>query len=83
MIVLHKKRIVFIASCFVFSICAFYLFQNNNFNKDTQSIETVSLPVSNKVIVLDARTWNSRWRRLLIEVNTLKAINSNNSIKTK
>ncbi len=61
MIVLHKKRIVFIASCFVFSICAFYLFQNNNFNKDTQSIETVSLPVSNKVIVLDARTWNSRW----------------------
>lgn len=60
MIVLHKKRIVFIASCFVFSICAFYLFQNNGLNKETKSVETVSLPVSNKVIVLDARAWNTR-----------------------
>lgn len=60
MIVLHKKRIIFIASCFVFSICTFYLFQNNSLNKEIQSVETVSLPVSNKVIVLDARTWNSR-----------------------
>lgn len=59
MIVLHKKRIIFIVSCFIFSICTFYLFQNNSLNEEFQSVETVSLPVSNKVIVLDARTWNS------------------------
>lgn len=59
MIVLRKKRLIFILSCFVFSIFAFYLSQNNSI-KSEKTIDTVSLPVSNKVIVLDARTWNSR-----------------------
>ena len=53
MIVLKKKRLIFILSCFVFSIFAFYLFQNDS-NKYEEAIDTVSLPVSNKVIVLDA-----------------------------
>lgn len=60
MIVLHRKRIIFIVSCFIFSICSFYLFQNNNLDSEKQSVQTVSLPVSNKVIVLDARAWNAR-----------------------
>ncbi len=57
MIILHKKRIIFVLSCFIFSIFAFYLFQNNDLKEST--VETVSLPVSNKVIVLDARSWNT------------------------
>ena len=53
MIILRKKRIIFILSCFIFSVCAFYLFQSKESNLG-ETIETVSLPVSNKVIVLDA-----------------------------
>lgn len=59
MIVLRKKRLIFILSCFVFSIFAFCLSQNNSI-KSEKTIDTVSLPVSNKVIVIDARAWNSR-----------------------
>ncbi len=59
MIVLRKKRLIFILSCFVFSIFAFCLSQNNSI-KSEKTVDTVSLPVSNKVIVLDARTWYSR-----------------------
>lgn len=54
MIVIRKRRIIFVLSCFVFSIFAFYLFQANNKYELTK--ETVSLPISNKVIVIDARS---------------------------
>ena len=56
MIVLNKKRLVIITSCLLISIFAFML----SSSKKNDVIETVSLPVSGKTIVLDARTWNSR-----------------------
>lgn len=59
MIILRKKRLIFILSCFVFSIFAYCLSQNNSI-KNEKTIDTMSLPVSNKVIVIDARAWNSR-----------------------
>lgn len=51
MIILDRKRIIFILSCFIFSVFSFYLFIGQ---RDNNTIETVSLPVSNKVIILDA-----------------------------
>lgn len=70
MIVLRKKRLIFILSCLVFSIFAFCLSQNNSI-KNEKTVDTVSLPVSNKVIVIDARAWNSRERELLINPNQI------------
>lgn len=64
MIVLNKKRLVIITSCLLISIFAFML----SSSKKNDVIETVSLPVSGKTIVLDARTWNSRWLRWNVEV---------------
>lgn len=60
MLVLNGKKIKY----FVVGIFAMFLviavainskIENNNF------IETVSLPVSGKVVVVDARTWNPWW----------------------
>ena len=62
MIILNKKRIVFLTLSFVFSIC-FYSFSNfenktdinftnKNINKDITS--TSSIPSANHVVILDA-----------------------------
>ena len=32
---------------------------NKNDNIDVETVQTVALPVDNKVIILDARSWNS------------------------
>ena len=58
MIVLHKKRLILIGSFLCLSLTAFSL--KSAFNKP-KIVATVNLPVSNKVIVLDARSWSSRW----------------------
>lgn len=52
MIVLNRKRLIAILSMVCISIFAF-TFQ---IAKEEKTVETVSLPVSNKVIVIDART---------------------------
>lgn len=57
MIVLSKKRLKFIFGVVVVSIISVGLTYNIQKEK---SIETVALPVSNKVVVLDARTWQPR-----------------------
>lgn len=51
MIVLRKKRILLVLACVVLSICFINIGQNL---KNKVALPTVSLPVSNKVIVLDA-----------------------------
>lgn len=51
MIVLHKKRLILITTMICISLTVFLV--NGSLPK-TQTIETVNLPVSNKVIVLDA-----------------------------
>lgn len=52
MIVLRKKRILLVLSCIMVSLCVGVAIMPN-LNKQ-KTVETVSLPVSNKVIVLDA-----------------------------
>ncbi len=56
MIVLNKKRLGIIASILIIAVFVF-TFQTAKVEK---TVQTVSLPVSNKVIVLDARTWKAR-----------------------
>ncbi len=56
MVVLNKKRLVIITSCLLVSIFTFMLSSSSK----SKVLETVSLPVSGKTIVLDARSWNSR-----------------------
>ena len=55
MIILSKKRILLVVGTLAVAMFAF-VFQTANVNK---SVQTVALPVSNKVIVLDARTWKT------------------------
>lgn len=50
MIILNKKRLILIITCVFVSIFTFML---TNF-KESDIIETVNLPVSGKIIVLDA-----------------------------
>lgn len=51
MIVLHKKRLVIIGSLLCLSLTVFSL---KSAFVTPKTVETVNLPVSNKVIVLDA-----------------------------
>ena len=51
MLILRKKRIFFIIAMITVSISTFLI---SNKNKDTDILQTVSLPVSGKTIVLDA-----------------------------
>lgn len=50
MIILNRKRLAIILSCMIIAVFAF-TFQVADQNK---TVQTVTLPVSNKVIVLDA-----------------------------
>ena len=54
MLIVNKKRILIIFICLMISISFTKLKEKN------RTIETVALPVENKVIVIDARTWNTR-----------------------
>lgn len=59
MIVLNKKRLLLVASSVFMSILIF-MFSVQNINDKNDYIATVSLPVSGKVVVVDARTRSSR-----------------------
>lgn len=54
MLIFNKKRILIIFICLMISISFTKIKEKN------KTIETVALPVENKVIVIDARTWNTR-----------------------
>lgn len=56
MIILSKKRIYIMLSMVMVAIFAFSFKIADN----EQTVQTMSLPVSNKVIVLDARAWYTR-----------------------
>lgn len=51
MFILNKKRICFVICALIVSTIAF---QMNTPERLTETIETVALPVNNKVIILDA-----------------------------
>ncbi|MBR3674457.1 MAG: hypothetical protein IKN65_09360 [Clostridia bacterium] len=57
MIVLHKKRLILIGSMLCLSLTMFSLKSTFTVPK---TVETVNLPVSNRVIVLDAGHRSSR-----------------------
>lgn len=58
MIIINKKRLIAISSLLLIAIFAF-TFQKAQLNK---TVQTVTLPVSNKVIVLDAGHRKARRR---------------------
>ena len=57
MIILQKKKILLCIGLITISLLFAGTYVNINNEK---TIPTVSLPVSNKVIILDARAWSSR-----------------------
>ncbi len=50
MVLLQKRRLIFIVSMLILSIFTFYFGRSYK----QESIQTVSLPVTNKVVILDA-----------------------------
>lgn len=58
MIILSKKRITLILSCILVGIFTFML-QSADL-ADVETVPTVTLPVSGKTIIVDARAWGSR-----------------------
>ena len=58
MIVLRKKRLILTA--YMILACVFTSVYVSNAYKENKTAEVSSLPASNKVIVLDARTWRAR-----------------------
>lgn len=66
MIILSKKKILYaigIISMFIFTymITAYNVNSSNKNNKlDLEIVQTVALPVDNKVIIIDARAWSTR-----------------------
>ncbi len=58
MIILSKKRITLILSCILVGIFTFML-QSVDI-QDVETVPTVTLPVSGKTIVVDARTRSAR-----------------------
>jgi len=65
MIVIRKKRLVLIASMICVSLTMFMLKDSLLYH---QTVETVSLPVSNKVIVIDARSSVCQMKELKVEM---------------
>ena len=57
MLVLNRKRLSLIVGCLFVAVFAFMFTRENN---NEQTTPTVSLPVSGKTIVVDARTRCSR-----------------------
>ncbi len=56
MVILNKKRLLIVLSAILISMGIFSI----NAEKAEETIQTVALPVSNKVIVIDARPWCTR-----------------------
>ena len=56
MVILSKRRIIVTTLCACLTIFTISIANLKN----EKTVQTVSLPVSNKVIVLDARSWCSR-----------------------
>ncbi len=65
MIILYKKKILLtigIISVFIFTymITAYNMSNTKTDDIDVETVQTVALPVNNKIIILDARSWSSR-----------------------
>lgn len=54
MIIIHKKRLIYVSLIVIAALLVFGMSTNRIENKMVNTVETVALPVTNKVIVLDA-----------------------------
>ena len=59
MIIINRKRLLLSLGVVTLSLFTFVI-QSANSKILNESKETVALPVSNKVIVIDARPWRAR-----------------------
>lgn len=59
-ILLNKKRLVVLLGMIMISIFSYIIVSKDNILINNKVVETVSTPVTNKVIVVDARTWLTR-----------------------
>lgn len=74
MIVISKKRIQIIVTGLIIAIFAFSFQVASNKNETkNDTIQTTSTPVSGKTIIIDARTWNSRWTERKVVLGTTEA----------
>lgn len=73
MIVIHKKKLIYVSLIVVATLLACGMCTNRVENKVENTIETVALPVTNKVIVIDARTWSARWTEHKVVIGTTEA----------
>ncbi len=71
MIVLRKKRILLVLMCVIVSVGFMNITENL---KNRATVPTVSLPVSNKVIVLDAGHRKSRSEEQKVKMGYMKMI---------
>lgn len=63
MLVFNKRRIVFLTMSIITPIMIFTIqTTSQKLNKNKASIETMSVPVTSKIIVLDAGHRRRRWR---------------------
>lgn len=69
MIIIRKKRIIYFSLIVLFTmfVCGI------SANRSEDTVETVALPVTNKVIVIDARTWRARWAEHKAQTGTTEA----------
>lgn len=69
MLVFNKRRIVFLTMSIITPIMIFTIqTTSQKLNKNKASIETMSVPVTSKTIVLDAGHRRRRWTELLINL---------------
>lgn len=76
MIIINKKNIIFYAGIIAIFILMYSITAINISNTKNKIVETVALPVNNKVIVIDARTSEFRMRvqKVVMEQQKQKAI---------
>ena len=72
MIILNKKRLILIGSCVFLSLFVFLLTSKSNKNQNSY-ISTVSLPVSGKTVVVDARPSGFQMRGQKVHLGTTEA----------
>ena len=61
MIILRKKRIMFVLLTVFASVFTYLLIESLAIKNKNITVQTVALPVSNKVIIIDAGHRTTRW----------------------
>lgn len=76
MIVIHKKKLIYVSLIVFATLIACTIGVNTVENKAENTLETVALPVTNKVIVIDARASE-------YQMNGAQSSNRNNRSRNK